>query len=59
MDAYRTTSKNIQIDSNSTHIITRMQFPIQLAIACIIHQTQGLTLHHLALDPNGEHKHGS
>jgi hypothetical protein len=36
-----------------------MQFPDQLATPRIIHQTQGLTLHHLAFDPNGEHKHGS
>jgi hypothetical protein len=62
------TSKDIQIGSNSTHIIKRMQFPIPLATTRIIHQTQGthiihqtqgLTLHHLAFDPNGEHKHGS
>lgn len=36
-----------------------MKFLIQLAATRIIHQTQGLTLHHLAFDPNGEHKHGS
>jgi hypothetical protein len=30
--------KDIQIGSNSTHIITRMQFPIQLVTTCTIHQ---------------------
>jgi hypothetical protein len=30
-------SKDIQIGSNSTHIITRIQFPIQLAATCTIH----------------------
>jgi hypothetical protein len=29
--------KDIQIGSNSTYIITRMQFPIQLAVACTIY----------------------
>ncbi len=42
-------SKDIHIGSNSTHIITRMQFPIQLVIKCTIHQTQGLTLDQLIL----------
>jgi hypothetical protein len=30
-------SKDIQIGSNSFHIIKRIQFPIQLAITCTIH----------------------
>jgi hypothetical protein len=30
-------SKDIQIGSNSSHIITRAQFPIQLAAACTLH----------------------
>jgi hypothetical protein len=34
-------SKDIQIGSNSFHIITRTQFSIQLVVTCIIHQTQG------------------
>jgi hypothetical protein len=45
--------KDIQIGSNSTHTITRMQFPIQLVATCTIHRAQGLTLDHLAFDPNG------
>ncbi len=45
--------KDIQIGSNSTYIITRMQFPIQLVVACTIHQAQGLTYDHLTFDPNG------
>jgi hypothetical protein len=51
-------SKDIQIGSNSTHIITKIQFPIQLTATCTIHQAQGLTLDHLAFDPNGVYKHG-
>jgi hypothetical protein len=30
-------SKDIQIGSNSFHIITKTQFPIQLVATCIIH----------------------
>jgi hypothetical protein len=37
-------SKDIQIGSNSSHIIIRTQFPIQLVAACIIHRTQGKKL---------------
>ncbi len=51
-------SKDIQIGSNSAHIITRIQFPIQLGSTSTIHRTQGSTLHHLAFDPNGVYKHG-
>jgi hypothetical protein len=51
-------SKDIQIGSNSTHIITRMQFPIQLVEPCTIYQAQGLTFDHLAFDLNGVYKHG-
>jgi hypothetical protein len=50
--------KDIQIGSNSTHIITRMQFPIQLTIGCTIHRTQVLTIDYLAFDLNGIYKHG-
>jgi integrase len=46
-------SKDIQIGSNSIHIITKIHFPIQLVA------TQGLTLDHLAFDPNGVYKYGS
>ncbi len=51
-------SKDIQIGSNSTHIITRMQFPIQLATTRTIYRTQGLTFDHLAFGLNGVYKHG-
>lgn len=36
----------------------RKQFPIQLACACTIHRTQGLTMEALAFDPSGINKHG-
>jgi hypothetical protein len=52
-------SKDIQIGSNSIHIITNIQFPIQLVATHTIHRTQGLTLYHLAFDPNGVYKYGS
>jgi hypothetical protein len=49
--------KDIQIASNSIHVITRMQFPIQLVATHVIHQAKGLTLDHLTFDPNGVYKH--
>jgi hypothetical protein len=51
-------SKDVQISSNSSHIITRTQFPIQLVVACIIHQTQILTFDYLSFDPTKVYKHG-
>jgi len=51
-------SKDIQIGSNSFHIITRTQFPIQLVVKHIIHRAQGLTLDYLAFDPTNVYKHG-
>ncbi len=51
-------SKDIQIGSNSSHIITRTQFPIQLATTCTIHQTQGLTLDYLTFDHTNVYKLG-
>jgi hypothetical protein len=51
-------SKDIQIGSNSFHIITRTQFPIQLATTHTIHQAQGLTLDYLTFDPIKVYKHG-
>jgi hypothetical protein len=50
--------KDIQIGSNSTHTITRMQFPVQLVATHIIHRAQGFILDHLGFDPNGVYKHG-
>jgi hypothetical protein len=34
----------IQISSNPSHVITRIQFPIQLATRRTMHCAQGLTL---------------
>jgi hypothetical protein len=51
-------SNDIQIGSNSSHIIIRTQIPIQLAITCTIHQAQGLTLDYLTFDPTNVYKHG-
>jgi hypothetical protein len=48
----------IQIINTPFHIITRIQFPIQLTITHTIHQAQGLTLDHLAFDPSDITKHG-
>ncbi len=48
----------LQIGSNPSHIITRIQFPIQLVTTRTIHQTQGLTFDRLAFDPSGVTKHG-
>ncbi len=50
--------KDIQIGSNSSHIIARTQFPIQLVATYTVHQTQGLTLDYLAFDPTNVYKHG-
>jgi len=57
-NARQQNKKLIQSSNNPCHIITRIQFPIQLAITCTIHQAQGLTLDHLAFDPSGITKHG-
>ncbi len=51
-------SKDIQIGSNSSHIITITQFPIQLVGTCTIHQTQGLTPDYLAFDLTNVYRHG-
>jgi hypothetical protein len=48
----------IQISSNPSHIITRIQFSIQLTIAQIIHNLQGLILDRLAFDLTNVTKHG-
>jgi hypothetical protein len=48
----------IKIGNNPSHTITKIQFPIQLVVACTIHHLQGLILDGLAFDPNGVKKHG-
>jgi hypothetical protein len=48
----------IQIGMNSLHIVTGVQFPIQLATARTIHRAQGLSLDRLAFDPQNVTKHG-
>jgi hypothetical protein len=50
--------KDIQIDSNSSHIIIRTQFPIQLVATNTIHWTQGLTFDNLVFDATNVYKHG-
>jgi hypothetical protein len=57
MDTNKQKIAKIQIGSNPSHIITRIQFPIQLVIACTIHQTQGLTFDRFAFDPSGITNH--
>jgi len=48
----------IQIGSNPTHIITRINFFIKLVTSHIIHCTQGLTLECLVFNPFSVTKHG-
>jgi hypothetical protein len=55
MDTNRT---HIQRYSNSSHIITRTQFTIQLVTTRTIHRAQGLTLDYLTFDPTNVYKHG-
>jgi hypothetical protein len=47
-----------KIGSNPSHIITRIQSPIQLVVAHTIHCARGLTLDYLAFDPINLTKHG-
>jgi hypothetical protein len=51
-------SKDIQVDSNSFHIIIITQFPSQLATTHTIHQAKRLTLDYLTFDPTNIYKHG-
>ncbi len=48
----------IQIRNNPSHIMTRIQFSIQLVVGCTIHCAQGLTFERLAFNPFGVPKHG-
>jgi hypothetical protein len=50
--------KEIQVRTNLNHLITHIQYPIQLVVAHTIHRYQGLTLDFLAFDPNRIHHHG-
>jgi hypothetical protein len=51
-------AKKIRIGKNQTHLITRIQFPIQLTATRTIHQFQGLSLDDMVFNPCGENKHG-
>jgi len=48
----------IQMGNDPSHIITRIQFPIQLVMASTIHYGQGLKLDHLTFGPTTVTKHG-
>ncbi len=43
--------KDIRVGKSQSFIITRIQFPIQLAIARTIHHFEGLSLENLVFDP--------
>jgi hypothetical protein len=58
MDTNGTKNEKNTIGNNPSHIIIRIQFPIQLAATHTIHRAQGLTLDHLTFNPNGITKHG-
>ena len=49
-------AKEIRIGKNQSHLITRIQFPIQLAAARTIHRAQGLSLDDLVFNPCGVNK---
>ena len=51
-------AKEIRIGKNQTHLITRIQFPFQLAAARTIHRSQGLSLDDVVFNPYGVNKHG-
>jgi hypothetical protein len=50
--------KEIRAGKSQTYVVTRIQFPIQLAAARTIHRSQGLSLDELAFDPTNVRKHG-
>jgi hypothetical protein len=50
--------KNIRIDKNQSHIITRIQFPIQLVITRTLYWSKGFSLDGLAFDLTNVKKHG-
>ena len=51
-------AKEIRIGKNQSHLVMRIQFPIQLAAARTIHRAQGLSLDDLVFNPCGVNKHG-
>jgi hypothetical protein len=51
-------AKKIRIRKNQTHLITQIQFPIQLAIASTIYRSQGLSFDDVVFNPFGVNKHG-
>ena len=51
-------AKETRIGKNQSHVITRVQFPIQLAVARTIHRAQGLSLDDLVFKPCGVNRHG-
>ncbi len=57
MDTYWTYHKTIRVGKSQSFIITRIQFPIQLAIIRIIHCSQELSLDKLVFDPINVKKH--
>jgi hypothetical protein len=50
--------KDIRVGKSQSFIITKIQFPIQLAIARTMHCSQGLSLDELVFDPTNIKKHG-
>ena len=51
-------TKEIRSGKNETHLIIRIQFPIQLAAARTVHRSQGLSLDEMTFDPSGINKNG-
>jgi exonuclease III len=51
-------AKETKIEKNQTHLVTQIQFPIQLAAARTIHRSQGLSLDDVVFNPCGVTKHG-
>ena len=50
-------AKEIRIGKNQFHLITKIQFPIQLVVVRIIHKAQGLSLDDLIFNPCSVHKY--
>jgi hypothetical protein len=50
--------KDIKVGKSQSFIITKIQFPIQLATIRTIHRSQGLLLHELVFDLTNVKKHG-